>query len=84
MFFSYVEFGVVRSLVAVVLYALFLRHLGMSLRKIASAISPFVSRSYNAVWKWEKRLRGLRNTFASKSRVSMYLVDDTMVFVGDR
>jgi len=30
--------------VAVVLYALFLRHLGMSLRKIAMAISPFVGR----------------------------------------
>jgi len=31
----------------VVLYALLLRHLGI--RKIARAISPFVSRSYNAV-----------------------------------
>ena len=38
-----------RTPVAVVLYALFLRHLGMSLRKIARAISSFVSRSYNAV-----------------------------------
>jgi len=27
-------------------------------RKIARAISPFVSRSYNAVWRWEKRLKG--------------------------
>jgi len=48
-----------RTPVAVVLYVLFLRHLGMSLRKIARAISPFVSRSYNAVWRWEKRLKGL-------------------------
>jgi len=56
----------------------------MGLRKIAGAISPFVSRSYNAVWRWGKRLKGLRNTFASKCRVSMYLVDDTLVFVGDR
>jgi len=35
-----------RTSVAVVLYALFLRHLGMSLRKIAMALSPFVSRGY--------------------------------------
>jgi len=48
----------------------------MSLRKIARALSPFVSRSYNAVWRWEKRLKGLRDTFASKCSVSMYLVDD--------
>jgi len=71
--------------VAVVLYALFLRHLGMSLlRKIARAISPFVSRSYNAVWRWEKRLKGLKNVFNSKCSVSMYLIDDTLVWVGDR
>jgi len=42
-------FRCARTPVAVVLYALFLRHLGMSLRKIARAISPFVSGSYNAV-----------------------------------
>jgi len=58
------------------LSSMFLRHLGMSLRKIAKAISPFVSSSYNAVWKWEKKLKGLRNVFASKCSVSMYLVDD--------
>jgi len=40
--------------VSVVIYALFLRHLGMSLRKIARAISPFVSRSYNAVCEVEE------------------------------
>jgi len=73
-------FGGVRTLV---LYALFLRHLGMNLRKIVMAISPFVSRSYNAVWRWEKRLKGLKNVFASKCSVSMYLVDDTLVWVGD-
>jgi len=67
-----------RTSVAVVLYALFLRHLGMSLRKIARAISPFVYRSYNAVWKCEKRLKGLRDTFASKCIVSMYLVDNSL------
>jgi len=43
------EFRYARTSVAVVLYALFLRHLGMSLRKIAGAISLFVSRGYNAV-----------------------------------
>jgi len=74
----------VRTPVSVVLYALFVRHLGMSLRKIARAISPFVSRSYNAVWKWEKKLKGLRDTFACKCSVSIYLVDDTLVWVGDR
>jgi len=44
----------------------------MSLRKDARAIAPFVSRSYNAVWRWEKRLKGLRNTFVSECRVSMF------------
>jgi len=76
-------FGGVRTPVAVVLYALFLGHLGMSLGKIARAISSFVSRSYNAAWRWEKKLRGLRNTFANKCSISMYLVDDTLVWVGD-
>jgi len=75
-------FRFVRTSVAIVLYALYLRHLGI--RKIARAISPFVSRSYNAVWKWEKKLKGLRDTFASKCSVSLYLVDDTLVWIGDR
>jgi len=34
--------------------------------------------------RWEKKLRGLKNTFASKCSVSMYLVDDTLVRVGDK
>lgn len=55
-------FNGVRTPVAVVLYALFLRRLGMSLRKISKAIAPFVSRSHNAVWRWEKRLRGFKDT----------------------
>jgi len=71
-------FRCARTSVAVVLYALFLRHLGMSLRKIARALSLFVSRSYNAVWKWEKRLKGLKNVFASKCSVTMYLVDNSL------
>jgi len=36
-----------------------------------------LSRSYNAVWKWEKRLR---NTFDCKCSVSMYLVDHVYTF----
>jgi len=52
----------------------------MSLRKIAMAISPFVSKSYKSVWKWEKKLKGLRDTFASKCSVSMYLVDYVYTF----
>jgi len=48
----------------------------MSLGKIAKPISPFMSRSYIAVWRWEKKLKGLRNAFASKCSVAMYLVGD--------
>jgi len=70
-----------RSPVAVVLYALFHRHLGMGLRKMARAISPFVSRSYNAFWRWEKRLKGLKDVFASKCSVSMYLVGDRKALI---
>jgi len=33
--------------------------------------------------RWEKKLKGLRNTFASNCIVSMFLVDDTLVWVGD-
>jgi len=58
-----------------------LRHLGMSLRKIAMAISPFVSRSYNVVWRWEKKLKGFRDTLASKCIVSIYLVDDRKAWI---
>jgi len=77
-------FRYARTPVSVVIYALFLRHLGLSLRKVCRAISPFVSRSYNAVWRWEKKLKGLRDTFSSKCRVSMFLVDGSLVFVGFR
>jgi len=70
-----------RTPVAAVLYVLFLRHLCMSLRKIARAISPFVSRSCNAVWRWEKRLKGLKNVFASKCSVSIYLVGDRRAWI---
>jgi hypothetical protein len=62
----------------------FLRYLGLSLRRVSRAISPFVSRSYNVVWGWGERLRGFRDTFARRCRVSMYLVDDTVVWVGFR
>jgi len=63
---------VVLGLLLLLSYSLFVRCLGMSLRKDARAIAPLVSRSYNAVWKWEKRLKGLRNTFVSKCRISMF------------
>jgi len=53
----------------------------MSLRKVARVISLFVSRSYNAVWRWEKRLKDLKNVFASKCSVSMYLVDDRKAWI---
>jgi len=33
------------------------------------------------VWRWEKRLKGLRNTLASKCSVSMYLVDDRKAWI---
>jgi len=68
-------FRYARTPVVVVLYALFLRHLGIGLRKIAMAISSFVSRSYNAVCEVGKE------AFASKCSVSMHLVDDTLVWV---
>jgi hypothetical protein len=31
--------------------------------------------------RWEKRLKGLRNTFASKCIVSIYLVDDRKAWI---
>jgi len=68
-----------RTPVAVVLYAFFLRHLGI--RKIARAISPFISRSYNVVWRWEKKLKGFRDTLASKCIVSIYLVGDGKAWI---
>jgi len=55
----------------------------MSLRKIARAISPFIFRYYNAVWRWGEKLKAFRDTFASNCRISMHLVDDTMFLVGD-
>ena len=66
----------------VVLYALYLRYLGNSLRKVAKALEPFIFVSYVAVWLWEKRLWGFRNVYASRCRVSLFLIDDTEVRIG--
>ncbi|MEM4417041.1 MAG: hypothetical protein QXD32_03170 [Nitrososphaerota archaeon] len=36
----------------------------------------FIGVSHVAVWLWEKRLGGFRNVFASRCRVSLFLIDD--------
>jgi len=33
--------------------------------------------------RWKKRLKGFRNSFAGKCSASMFIVDDTLVWVGD-
>ncbi|GBC70939.1 hypothetical protein HRbin02_00712 [Candidatus Calditenuaceae archaeon HR02] len=71
-----------RTPVPVALYALYLRYLGNSLRKVAKALEPFVVVSHVAAWLWEKRLKGFRNVYASRCRVSLFLIDDTEVRIG--
>ena len=58
---------VVLGLLLLLSYSLFVRCLAMSFRKVAMALSPFVSRSYNTLWRWDKKLR---NTLVSKCKIS--------------
>lgn len=50
-----------RTPLTVVLYALYLRFLANSLRRIAKALEPFIVVSHVAVWLWEMRLSGFRD-----------------------
>jgi len=75
-------FAGLRTPLPIVFYALYLRFLGDSLRKVPKAIEFFTARTHVAVWRWEKKLRGFRNVFTSRCRVSVFLIDDTKVRVG--
>ncbi len=70
-----------RTPAPIVLYALYLRYLGQSFRRIAKALAPSMSGSHVAVYGWVGRLKGFRNAFASRCRVSLFLIDDAEVKV---
>jgi len=77
----YSLFAGLRTPLPIVFYALYLRFLGDSLRKVSKAVEFFTAKSHVAVWRWEKKLRSFRNVSTSRCRVSAFLIDDTEVRV---
>jgi len=63
--------------VAVLIYALFLKQRGWSIRRIALSLHLYLG----IITLYGNGMKKLRNTFASKCSVSMYLVGDRKAWI---
>ena len=63
------------------MYALYLYFLGLSFRSTSKAIEPFEERSHVAVWKWVQRFRP--NRIYVKKRVAAFVIDETLIQIGN-
>jgi len=72
-----------RTSAEVILYALYLYFLGLSFRSTSKAIQPFgkEGRSHVAIWKWVQRFNPER--LYHRKRVSAFLIDETMLQIGN-
>ncbi len=68
----------------IVMYSLYLYFLGLSLRNKSKALEPFKEqkRSYVAVWKWIQRFSSLLQIYNKHRRVSVFIIDETMIQIG--
>jgi putative transposase len=66
------------------MYSLYLYFLGLSLRNTSKALEPFKdqNRSYVSVWNWIQRF-GVSN-LQKKTRVSAFIIDETVVQIGNQ
>ncbi len=65
-------------------YALYLYFLGLSLRSTSKALEPFINRSYVAVWYWIQEFDPKRvYPNKKKSRISAFVIDETLIQIGD-
>jgi transposase-like protein len=63
------------------MYGLYLYFPGLSFRNVSRAIEPFIQRSHVAVWEWVQKFNH-KQIYPCK-RVSAFLIDETMVQIGD-
>jgi putative transposase len=66
-----------------VYYALYLYFSGLSLRKTSQHLSPFIRRNHVSIWNWIQRQRPEKIFQKKGSRVSEFIVDETIFKVGD-
>ncbi len=65
------------------MYSLYLYFLGLSLRNTSKALIPFKdeNRSYVSVWNWIQRFA--EYPIYKRKRVSAFIIDETIVQIGD-
>ena len=65
----------------ITMYGLYLYFLGLSFRNVSRAIEPFIQRSHVAVWEWVQKFNP-KQIYPCK-RVSTFLIDETMIQIGN-
>ncbi|HET9805662.1 MAG TPA: hypothetical protein VFP49_02015 [Nitrososphaeraceae archaeon] len=72
-----------RTSTFIVMYSLYLYFLGLSLRNTSKALIPFKdeNRSYVYVWNWIQRF--VEYPIYKRKRVSAFIIDETIVQIGD-
>jgi putative transposase len=63
-------------------YSLYLYFLGLSFRNTAKALQRFVKRSHVSIWKWIQKYRPKKKISSTKTKVSEFIVDETLIKVG--
>jgi putative transposase len=73
-----------RTSTIIVMYSLYLYFLGLSLRNTSHALEPFKEqkRSCVAVWQWIQRFGSLQ--IYKRKRVSAFIIDETIIQIGNR
>ena len=71
-----------RTSTIVVMYSLYLYFLGLSLRNTSKALQLFTNRSYVTIWKWIQRFSLF--PFYRKRQISAFIIDETMIKIGNR
>jgi putative transposase len=65
------------------IYALQLYFSGLSLRKTSQQLSQFIKRNHVSIWKWIQRYKP-RKIFQKRRKVSEFIIDETLLKVGNQ
>jgi putative transposase len=73
-----------RTSAEIVMYALYLYFLGLSFRSTSRALEPFNEnkRSHVSVWNWVQQFNP-KIAYSRKTRVTAFLIDETMIQIGN-
>jgi putative transposase len=68
----------------IIRYALYLYFLGLSLRSTSKALAAFIDRSHIAIWYWIQEFNP-NDVFPNKkkARIIAFVIDETMIQIGD-